>query len=272
MPPELLAGHQGRIQLTLEAGLEEIGLALPTDRIEALEHFLALLQRWNRVYNLTAVRDPQDMLVQHLLDALAIIPILGERARAPASAQGAVATPSASMQAMSRSARPEDSPLAALAGLRIADLGSGAGIPGLVLALACPEMHLLSIEPVGKKCAFQQQVVSESGLAHVEVKQARAEEIQRVCDLVLCRALTSLSEFIRISSGLIDSHTWLCALKGRRVEIDAELSELPEGWEAEVQPVTVPGLDAERHLVFMHRQAPGSGAGAGATAARQPQP
>jgi 16S rRNA (guanine527-N7)-methyltransferase len=219
---------------------------LAPDRIVALEHFLDLLQRWNRVYNLTAVRDPQEMLVQHLLDALAIIPILGEQMRGTTSSQV--------------------SPLEVLADLRIADLGSGAGIPGLVLALACPELHLLSIEPVGKKCAFQRQVVSESGLAYVEIKQARAEEVRQACDLVMCRALTSLAEFIRISSGLIDAPTRLCALKGRRVEIDAELSELPSGWNAEVLPVKVPGLDAERHLVLMHRAA------GGLEASPQPRP
>ena len=253
MPPDLLASRQQAFgadrqipgpkrktasEVTLSAGLRDIGLSLAPDRIVALEHFLELLQRWNRVYNLTAVRDPQEMLVQHLLDALAIIPILGERMRGAASSQA--------------------SPLEVLAGLRIADLGSGAGIPGLVLALVCPELHLLSIEPVGKKCAFQRQVVSESGLAHVEIKQARAEEVRQACDLVMCRALTSLAEFIRISSGLIETGTRLCALKGRRVEIDAELSELPSGWNAEVLPVKVPGLDAERHLVLMHRTAGGS--------------
>lgn len=226
---------------TLEAGLQAIGFDLPADRVEALKRFLDLLQRWNRVYNLTAVRDPQDMLVQHLLDALAIIPVLARLA------QGQSVPPKVGLDGRT------PVPLEVLAELHVADIGSGAGIPGLVLAIACPSVHLLSIEPVGKKCAFQQQVASELVLAHVTVKQARAEQVTAPCDWVMCRALTSLAEFIRISAGLLKPSSRLAALKGRRAEIDAELQALPEGWQAEVIPVKVPGLAAERHLVVLHR-------------------
>jgi 16S rRNA (guanine527-N7)-methyltransferase len=221
--------------ITLEGGLEAIGLDLPPERVEALKGFLDLLQRWNRVYNLTAVRDPQEMLVQHLLDALAVIPILGRLVTGdPPAHCGSTADP-----------------IRALEGLHVADIGSGAGIPGLVLAIVCPKLHLLSIEPVGKKCAFQQQVASELALAHVTVKQSRAEQVTAPSDWVMCRALTTLAEFIRISAGLMTPATRLAALKGRRSEIDAELRALPAGWQAEVIPVVVPGLAAERHLVVL---------------------
>ena len=280
MPPELLAEvstsssrtSSGPVT-TLEAGLQAIGLDLPVDRVEALQRFLELLQRWNRVYNLTAVRDPQDMLVQHLLDALAVIPVLAHLALGqpvtptggldehapvgdPIPGAALIATPApldtpAPLAIPAPLATP--APLEALAGLQVADIGSGAGIPGLILAIACPSVQLLSIEPVGKKCAFQQQVASELALAHVAVKQARAEQVTAPCDWVMCRALTSLAEFIRISAGLLKPSSRLAALKGRRSEIDAELQALPEGWQAEVIPVKVPGLAAERHLVVLHR-------------------
>ena len=262
MPPELLAEvstsssrtSSGPVT-TLEAGLQAIGLDLPVDRVEALQRFLELLQRWNRVYNLTAVRDPQDMLVQHLLDALAVIPVLAHLALGqPVTPTGGLdehAPVGDPIPGAALSATP--APLKALAGLQVADIGSGAGIPGLILAIACPSVQLLSIEPVGKKCAFQQQVASELALAHVAVKQARAEQVTAPCDWVMCRALTSLAEFIRISAGLLKPSSRLAALKGRRSEIDAELQALPEGWQAEVIPVKVPGLAAERHLVVLHR-------------------
>jgi 16S rRNA (guanine527-N7)-methyltransferase len=220
MPPEALAGHRSATSLSLQDGLQAIGLELPQDRIEKLEHFLELLQRWNRVYNLTALRDPQDMLEQHLLDSLAVIPELQTRGLMPS---------------------------------RMADLGSGAGLPGLVLAIACPDLQLLSIEPVGKKTAFQQQAVSELGLAHVKIIQKRAEQVAESVDVLLCRALCTLSEFIRIAARLIHEGSRLVALKGRRSEIDTELSQLPAGWRAEVVPIHVPGLNAERHLVILNR-------------------
>ncbi len=111
----------------------------------------------------------------------------------------------------------------------------------------------MSIEPVGKKCAFQQQVVSELGLTDVEIIQKRAEQVQAKVDVIISRALTSLSELIQISAGMIGPRVSLLAMKGRQQEVDAELLALPSAWSAEVLPVWVPGLQAERHLVLLNR-------------------
>jgi 16S rRNA (guanine527-N7)-methyltransferase len=136
---------------------------------------------------------------------------------------------------------------------RLADLGSGAGLPGLILAIACSELQLMSIEPVGKKCAFQQQVAAELALTDFEIIQKRAEQVQAKVDLIVSRALTSLADLIQISSGLIGTGVPLLAMKGRQQEVDAELQALPAEWSAEVIPVWVPGLKAERHLVLLNR-------------------
>ena len=162
LPPD----RPGDARATLAHAAEALGVMLDERQSEGLLDYLSLLARWNRVYNLTAVRDPQEMLVQHLLDALAVIPILGRLVAGDPRAHAGSTTEA----------------LRALDGLRVADIGSGAGIPGLVLAIACPSVHLLSIEPVGKKCAFQQQVASELALAHVKIKQARAEQVIAPCD------------------------------------------------------------------------------------------
>jgi 16S rRNA (guanine527-N7)-methyltransferase len=232
MPPETRGVECIADSITLEGGVRELGLRLSERQRERLARYLDLLQRWNRVYNLTAVRDPQAMLEQHVLDTLAILP--------PLLTRGLV-----------RWSEPEDPASSGL--VRAADLGSGAGLPGLILAMLCTDMHLTSIEPVGKKCAFQQQVVSELGLTDVEIIQKRAEQVCRPVDLIFSRALTSLAALIQIAVGLIGPGTRLIAMKGRLREIEIELKALPAGWSAEVVQVAVPGLQTERHLVIMNR-------------------
>jgi len=190
--------------------------------------YLELLQRWNRVYNLTAIRDPQQMLTQHVLDCLAVVHPLqaasrgfeaSEHARAPA----------------------------------LLDVGSGAGLPGLVLAMAWPELEADLVEPVGKKAAFLRQTVAELGLvARVRVHSCRIQETRlgRAPDLAVCRAFASLTDFVSLIEPLVSVTTAVFAMKGQRPEIEAEAATLPHGWQvAEIAELSVPGLDAARHLV-----------------------
>ena len=203
----------------LDAGLSQLGLSPDATTRQRLLDYLGLLAKWNAVYNLTALREPELMLVQHLLDALALVPVLR------------------------RHLDPD--------GTTVADVGSGAGVPGLVLAIVESGIHLLSIEPVGKKAAFQRQVCAELGLTRVEVIARRAESVSRPVDAVVCRAFTSLRDFVAVTAGLGGPETLRFAMKGRREEIDTELRALPAGCSASVEPITVPFLDAQRHVVIL---------------------
>jgi 16S rRNA (guanine527-N7)-methyltransferase len=208
----------------LARGLDALGLALDEPTVRRLLGFLALLHKWNAVYNLTAIRDPRAMLVNHLLDPLAIVGPLRRRID--------------------------------LDRATIADLGSGPGVPGLPLAIVLPGARLVSIEAVGKKCAFQRQVCAELALTNVEVLAERAECVARPCDLVTCRALASLADFVDFAAGLGGPDTLLAAMKGQRAGLDAEVAALPPGIAAEIEPLRVPFLDAERHLVTIRRAPP----------------
>lgn len=208
----------------LRQGVAELGLVLDEPTLRQLLDYLALLRKWNAVYNLTAIRDPAQMLVQHLLDALAVVPVLRRHLD--------------------------------LARATIADVGSGAGLPGLPMAIVQPTAHIVSIEPVGKKAAFQRQACSELALTNVEVYTGRAESMSRAFDLVTCRAFASLADFVDASAGLLGPTTLLAAMKGQRAGLEAEIAALPPDCTAEVEPVQVPFLSAERHLVLIrHAQA-----------------
>lgn len=211
------------LEEVLRRGLSTLGLSLSDPMIERLLGYLSLLTKWNAVYNLTAVRDPQAMLVQHVLDSLSVVPPLRE--------------------------------ILDLDHARIADIGSGAGLPGLLLAVTCPAAQVLSIEPVGKKTAFQRQATAELALTNVEVITARAESVHQPVDLVVSRAFATLSDLLSASAGLIGPQTIVAALKGQRAGIDAECAALPDACSVAIRPVKVPGLDAQRHLVLI-RPAP----------------
>lgn len=223
MPPERRVPEAGATDLAelLAAGAAELGLGLPEPTLRRLLGYLDLMRKWNAVYNLTAIRDPRQMLIQHLLDSLSILPAL----RARVDLDRAI----------------------------VADVGSGAGLPGLPLAIVHPGVRLVSIEPIGKKTAFQRQVCAELALTNVEVVTARAETLKRRTDLVTCRAFASLVDFVDAAAGLTGPATLLVAMKGQRRGIDAELDELPPDCTAGVEPVHVPFLDAERHLVLIRR-------------------
>jgi 16S rRNA (guanine527-N7)-methyltransferase len=119
------------------------------------------------------------------------------------------------------------------------------------LAIVCPEARFVSVEPVGKKAAFQRQVAAELSLTNLEVVNVRVETLERPVDLVTCRAFASLADFLSLANGLIGPDTWVAAMKGQRAEIDAELKEIDPASPATVLPLQVPFIDAQRHLVLL---------------------
>jgi 16S rRNA (guanine527-N7)-methyltransferase len=201
----------------LDAGLAGLGLDLSPAQREALLALLSELAEWNGRFNLTAIRDPREMVPKHLLDSLSVQPWLH--------------------------------------GTRVADVGTGAGFPGLPLAIANPAMRFTLIESVGKKARFVEHVVDTLALGNVEVVNARAEALkpERRFDTVACRAVGKLGEFVRVAGHLCARGGRMLAMKGQYPE--AELGPLPRGWRlAGVHPVQVPGLDAQRHVVVLERE------------------
>jgi 16S rRNA (guanine527-N7)-methyltransferase len=202
----------------LHAGIAALGLTLPEGAEARLLAYLDLLAKWNRTFNLTAVRKPAEMVTHHLLDSLALLPLLAEKS--------------------------------VLAGRRLVDVGSGAGIPGLVLAIARPELEIASIEASQKKASFQQQAKIELGLAKVSIHCARAEAVAETFDAAISRAFASLADFVRYAGHLSNT---LLAMKG--VYPAAEIAALPAGWRlAASHEIKVPGLDAQRHLLVLRRE------------------
>ena len=212
-------------ELGLRAGVMALGLALTEAQIQSLLGYLDWIIKWNRVYNLTAVRDPDEMLTHHLLDSLAVVrPLqahLGDRGVAPA---------------------------------RLLDVGSGAGLPGVVLAITCPELDVTCVDTVAKKALFIQQVATALRLPNLHGVHARVETLSQPFDVITSRAFASLADFTQWSVGaLAEQGVWL-AMKGKQ-PVD-EMKALPVGVEVfHVEPLAVPGLDAERCLVWMRRLA-----------------
>jgi 16S rRNA (guanine527-N7)-methyltransferase len=192
---------------------------LPED--PRLDRYLDLLLRWNAAYNLTAIRDPAQMRTQHLADCLSVVGPLRRQL-------GAVTGPA-----------------------RILDVGSGGGLPGVVLALADPGWQVTCVDPVGKKAAFIRQVAAELALPNLHAQQARVEVLKATpFDVITSRAFASVADFVRLSRHLLAPQGVWMAMKGRRP--DEELAALPANIEVfHVEPLTVPGLAAERCLVWM---------------------
>jgi 16S rRNA (guanine527-N7)-methyltransferase len=201
-----------------------LDLAPSPEQIELLAGFLALLQRWNATYNLTALRDPAQMLTHHLADCLAVVAPLRRQLGEPA-------------------------------GKRLLDVGSGGGLPGVVLAIMLPGLDVTCVDTVGKKAAFVQQVAVELGLRALHGEHGRVEAMTgEVFDAVASRAFASLADFVRLTRArLAPGGVWM-AMKGKHP--GAELSALPEEVETfHVEPLTVPGLGAERCLIWMRPRA-----------------
>lgn len=210
-------------QQALANGLDRLGIDLATPARDALLRYLSLIARWNRVYNLSAIRETGQMLTHHLLDSLAVLPFLRARANG-----GLPSRPS------------------------LIDVGSGAGLPGIPLALAWPELTATLAEPVGKKSAFLRQAVAELGLSdRVKVHAARIETLAAPTppiDLIICRAFASLHDFTQAIARLASPRTQVWAMKGR-LPTD-ELARLPAPWRlADLHRLEVPRLAAQRHLL-----------------------
>lgn len=212
----------------LRDGLAVLGLDLSAAMQSRLLGFVALLKKWNRTYNLTAIRDEGEMVTQHLLDSLSVLPALPQ-----------------SCTDVSPGTPPAD--------LRCADVGSGAGLPGIPLAIARPDLAMTSIEAVEKKSAFQRQAKIELGLSNVTVFNGRVEAMPGGrFDAVISRAFADLSDFVRVAGHLAAPCGRLYAMKGLAPE--DETGRLPPGWGmSDCVRLSVPGLDAQRHLIVLER-------------------
>lgn len=210
----------------LRAGTQALGLELSEAQHQQLLDYLELLQKWNRVYNLTAVRDPQEMLTHHLLDSLAAVPPLRRHLQAHLAATEEGGAP------------------------RLLDVGSGGGLPGVVFAICCPDIEVHCVDTVAKKAAFLQQVSAALRLPRLRGIHARVETLTGPYPVVSCRAFASLAEFTAWSrAALAPQGVWL-AMKGKRPQ--EEIDALPPAVEVfHVEPLTVPGLEAERCIVWM---------------------
>lgn len=203
----------------LQAAIAQLSLDASDAQVDALLAYLALLQRWNAHYNLTAVRDPAQMLTQHLADCLAVIgPLRREIGTAPA---------------------------------RLLDVGSGGGLPGAVIAILDPQIDVTCVDTVGKKAAFVQQVAGELRLRNLHAQHARVEQMTAApFDVVTSRAFASLVDFTRLTRQHLSARGVWMAMKGKSPT--DELALLPETVDVfHVEQLAVPGLDAERCIVWM---------------------
>ena len=206
----------------LRDGAQQLGLQLGETQVGQLLDYLDLLQKWNKVYNLTAVRDPAEMLTHHLLDSLAAVgPLRRQTGGQPVS---------------------------------LLDVGAGAGLPGVVFAICCPEVRVDCVDTVAKKAAFILQVAVALKLPTLKGLHARVENLAGPYDIVCSRAFASLADFVNWSSAsLAGEGVWL-AMKGKHPT--DEIAALPPGVEVfHVEQLQVPGLDADRCLVWMKRHA-----------------
>ena len=202
----------------LQMGATELGLNLTNAQYEQLLGYLALIQKWNKVYNLTAVRDPQEMLTHHLLDSLtAVAPLVRHTQGRPAN---------------------------------VLDVGSGGGLPGIVLAICRPELDVSCVDTVGKKAAFIQQVAASLKLSNLRGIHARVESLSGPFDVICCRAFAALPDFVTWSRGALAQQGVWMAMKGKHPQ--DEIDGLPvDVLVFHVEPLKVPGLDVERCMVWM---------------------
>ena len=200
----------------LAQGIAEAGLPIDAQKQQKLLAYLTLMQKWNKVHNLTAVRDADEMVVLHLLDSLVVLPFIDGKA--------------------------------------LLDVGSGAGLPGIPLAICLPDLKVTVIDSNNKKVSFMRQAKAELGIDNLEVLGGRVEEIapNRKFDMVISRAFSDLDLFISLTHQLCDAQGKWLAMKG--VYPEAELAELEKNTgitASKTEELKVPGLAAQRHLVFL---------------------
>ena len=202
----------------LRSGAQTLGLVLSNEQFQRLLDYTALIQKWNKVYNLTALRDPSDMLTHHLLDSLTAIAPLSRHTQGQPT--------------------------------RVLDVGSGGGLPGVVLAICMPELNVSCVDTVAKKAAFVQQVAVSLKLPNLRGIHARVESLTDPYRVICSRAFASLPDFVTWSrSALAEGGVWM-AMKGKHPQ--DEIDALPADVKVfHVEPLTVPGLDVERCMVWM---------------------
>ncbi len=214
------------VHLRLTQSASDLGLDLSNTQRDALQAYLELIQKWNKVYNLTAVRDPAEMLTHHLLDSLAVVGPLRRHLSENLPDQKSV---------------------------KLLDVGAGAGLPGVVIAACCPQVQVTCVDTVAKKAAFVQQVAASLQLPNLRGLHARVEAIIEPHEVVCSRAFASLIDFTNWSQGaLAEQGVWL-AMKGKHPA--DEIAALPPQTQVfHVEPLAVPGLDAQRCIVWLKKQ------------------
>ncbi|MDO9192739.1 MAG: 16S rRNA (guanine(527)-N(7))-methyltransferase RsmG [Undibacterium sp.] len=210
--------NRDTLTFMLREGVKSLPLTLSETQIEQMISYLALLSKWNSVYNLTSVRDPNEMVKQHLLDSLSA-------AHAFKDAKN------------------------------VLDVGSGGGLPGMILAITYPMIHFSMIDTVSKKTAFLSQAKTELALSNVTIHTGRVELLQVVqqFDVITSRAFSELCNFVNWSGHLLADGGHFIAMKG--VAPNEEMARLPAGWKVKtVESLSVPGLDVERHLIMIEKE------------------
>ena len=210
----------------LSLGIESLSLNVAEPQQRQLLSYMTLIQKWNKVYNLTALRQAQEILTHHLLDSLsAVSPLLGHIAKTKGDAN---------------------------AGIELLDVGSGGGLPGVVIAICCPNIRVTCVDTVSKKAAFVQQVAASLRLSNLRGVHARVESLTGPYDVICSRAFASLPDFVSWSAAaLSDGGVWM-AMKGKLPE--AEMAAVPSFAEVfHVEQLQVPGLEADRCMVWMKK-------------------
>ena len=206
------------LEAGLRSGVQALGLSLSDEQVQLLLDYVALIQKWNKVYNLTALRDPADMLTHHLLDSLTAIAPLSRHSQGQP--------------------------------IKVLDVGSGGGLPGVVLAICMPELRVSCVDTVAKKAAFVQQVAVSLRVPNLCGLHARVETLTDPYQVISSRAFASLPDFVNWSrSALAEGGVWM-AMKGKHPQ--GEIDALPADVKVfHVEPLTVPGLDVERCMIWM---------------------
>jgi 16S rRNA (guanine527-N7)-methyltransferase len=208
---------QSELLAILEDSLKDSDLVVTQGKQLQLINYVLLMHKWNKTYNLTSVRDPRDMVIKHIVDSIAVAPFLDK--------------------------------------IRYIDVGTGPGLPGIPLAIMCPDKQFVLLDSLGKRVRFMRQVAYELKIANIQPVQSRVEDFVPDVEIdgVLSRAFASLKDMLHWCQHLVDSHGVFIALKGQLPT--NELEELPLGFILqETIKLNVPGLDGERHIVNIKRQ------------------
>lgn len=209
----------------LQKALHSASISLSDERVASLDSFLSLINKWNRVYNLTAVRQPEEMIPRHIIDSLTLLPYLSDL----------------------------KNDLLKDGSVDVLDIGSGAGLPVIPLAIARPDLQFLSIESNGKKTRFQQQAKLELNLGNVTVLQERVENVTVAAQVVVSRAFTAPDKFLTIANPLCVSGGRVMVMLGRVDKLPVDLSKPYVS--SEIHQISIAGLDSERHIAVIKKQA-----------------